>query len=86
METQGRKPAIALSHDELNRMIAFIRSYAEVHAILLLGQFPGLKEYEKTKLLRSFILSMRSPVRPCQLELVLKLISGAVALLSTLHT
>ena len=43
MET-GRKPAIALSHDELNRVIAFIRNYAEVHAILLLGQIPGLKD------------------------------------------
>ena len=32
-------------------MIAFIRNYAEVHAILLPGRIPGLKDYEKTKLL-----------------------------------
>ena len=32
-------------------MIAFVRNYAEIHAILLPGQIPGLKEYEKTNLL-----------------------------------
>ena len=47
----GRKPAIALTHDDLSRVIAFIKNYAEVHAILLPGRIPGLKDYEKTKLL-----------------------------------
>ena len=47
----GRKPAIALRHDDLSRVIAFIKNYAEVHAILLPGRIPGLKDYEKTKLL-----------------------------------
>ena len=46
----GRKPAIALTHD-LSRVIAFIKNYAEVHAILLAGQIPGLKDYDETKLL-----------------------------------
>ena len=32
-------------------MRAFIRNYAEVHAILLPGQISGLKNYEITKLL-----------------------------------
>ena len=47
----GRKPAIALTHDDLSRVIAFIKNYAEVHAILLPSRIPGLKDYEKTKLL-----------------------------------
>ena len=41
----GRKPAIALTPDELNKVIAFIKNYAEVHAILPC-QIPGLKDYE----------------------------------------
>ena len=45
----GRKPAIALTHD-LSRVIAFIKNYAEVHAILLPGRIPGLKDYEKNKI------------------------------------
>ena len=43
----GRKPAIALTHDDLSRVITFIKNYAEVHAILLPGRIPGLKDYEK---------------------------------------
>ena len=43
----GRKQAIALTHDDLSRAIAFIKNYAEVHVILLLGGIPGLKDYEK---------------------------------------
>ena len=50
METQAESQQL-LYHMMSSTMIAFIRSYAEVHAIPLLGQIPGLKEYEKTKLL-----------------------------------
>ena len=38
----GRKPPQALS---------FIKNYAEIHAIILPGRIPGLKDYEKVKLL-----------------------------------
>ena len=47
----GRKPPQALSRDELNRVLLFIKNYAEIHAILLPGRIPGLKDYEKVKLL-----------------------------------
>ena len=46
----GRKLAIALTHDDLSRVIAFIKNYNEVHAILLPGRIPGLKDYEKNKI------------------------------------
>ena len=32
-----RKPPQALSRDELNRVLSFIKNYAEIHAILLPG-------------------------------------------------
>ena len=47
----GRKPPQALSRDELNRVLSFVKNYAEIHAILLPGRIPGLKDYEKVKLL-----------------------------------
>ena len=47
----GRKPPQALSRDELNRVLSFIKNYAEIHAILLPGRIPGVKDYEKVKLL-----------------------------------
>ena len=33
----GRKPPLALSQDELMKVISFIKNYAAVHAILLPG-------------------------------------------------
>ena len=47
----GRKPPQALSHDELNIVLSlnFIKNYVEIHTILLPGQIPGLKDYEKSK-------------------------------------
>ena len=65
----GRKPPQALLRDELNRVLSFIKNYAEIHAILLPGRIPGGKDYEKVKLLPcihlkgSFTWNMRSPVR-----------------------
>ena len=60
----GRKPPQALSRDELNRVLSFIKNYVEIHAILLPGRIPGLKDYEKVKLLPcSFTWNMQSPVR-----------------------
>ena len=47
----GRKPPHALSQDELMKVISFIKNYAAIHAILLPGRIPGLKDYERTKLL-----------------------------------
>ena len=47
----GRKPPRALSQDELMKVISFIKNYAAVHAIVLPGRIPGLKDYERTKLL-----------------------------------
>ena len=46
----GRKPPQALSRDELNRVMSFIKNFADIHAILLLGRIPDLKDYEKVKL------------------------------------
>ena len=37
----GRKPPQAHSRDELNRVLSFIKNYAEIHAILLPGRIPG---------------------------------------------
>ena len=52
MATLDKKPPRALSQDELMKVISFIKSYAAVHAILLPGRIPGLKDYERTKLLQ----------------------------------
>ena len=40
-----------LSRDELNIVLSlnFIKNYVEIHTILLPGQIPGLKDYEKSK-------------------------------------
>ena len=46
-----RKPPQAFPHDELNRVLLLINNYTEIHAILLPGRIPGLKDYEKVKLL-----------------------------------
>ena len=51
LRNTGRKPPQALSRDELNRVLSFIKNYAEIHVILLPCGIPGLKEYEKMKLL-----------------------------------
>ena len=65
----ARKPPQALSRDELNRVLSFIKNYAEIHAILLPGRIPGLKDYKKVNcchaihLKGSFTWNMRSPVR-----------------------
>ena len=49
----GKTPRHALSHDNKKEIVKFIKNYAEVHAIMLPGRIPGVKEYAKTHLLPS---------------------------------
>ena len=46
-------PTHALSVSNIRRIVEFIESYADTHAILLPGRIPGVKEYENVRLLPS---------------------------------
>uniref|UniRef100_A0A1X7U668 CCHC-type domain-containing protein n=1 Tax=Amphimedon queenslandica TaxID=400682 RepID=A0A1X7U668_AMPQE len=47
----GKTPNHALTYDDILRVVAFIRNYAEVHGISLPGRIPGMKSYENKKFL-----------------------------------
>uniref|UniRef100_A0A1X7TDE0 Uncharacterized protein n=1 Tax=Amphimedon queenslandica TaxID=400682 RepID=A0A1X7TDE0_AMPQE len=47
----GKTPNHALTFDDILRVVAFIRNYAEVHGISLPGRIPGMKSYENKKFL-----------------------------------
>ena len=43
----------ALSIDDTKMIVKFIENYAEVHAVILPGRYPGVKDFERVKLLPS---------------------------------
>ena len=47
----GKTPKLALTNDDILRVLVFIRNYAEVHGISLPGRIPGMKSYENKKFL-----------------------------------
>uniref|UniRef100_A0A1X7V6D1 DUF7869 domain-containing protein n=1 Tax=Amphimedon queenslandica TaxID=400682 RepID=A0A1X7V6D1_AMPQE len=47
----GKTPNHALTYDDILRVVAFIRNYAEVHGISLSGRISGMKSYENKKFL-----------------------------------
>ena len=42
-----------LSHNDTEKIVSFIKNFAEKHGILLPGRVPGVRDYEKAKLLPS---------------------------------
>ena len=42
-----------LSHTMTEKIVSFIKNFAETHGILLPGRVPGVRDYEKAKLLPS---------------------------------
>lgn len=51
----NKTPTHALSVTNIKRIVDFLENYAEVHAILLLGRTPGVKDYGKVKLIPSSV-------------------------------
>ena len=43
----------ALSIDDTKMIVKFMENYAEVHAVILPGRYPGVKDFERVKLLPS---------------------------------
>ena len=46
-------PRHAITHNDTEKIVSFIKSFAETHGILLPGRVPGVRDYEKAKLLPS---------------------------------
>ena len=51
----GHVPYNALTAEETKGIVVFLENYAEMHAILLPGRIPGVKDYGKAKLLPSSV-------------------------------
>ena len=52
METRDT-PRHAITHNDTEKIVSFIKNFAETHGILLPGRVPGVRDYEKAKLLPS---------------------------------
>ena len=46
-------PRHAITHNDTEKIVSFIKNFAETHGILLPGRVPGVRDYEKAKLLPS---------------------------------
>ena len=46
-------PRHSLTHNDTEKIVSFIKNFAETHGILLPGKVPGVRDYEKVKLLQS---------------------------------
>ena len=46
-------PRHAITHNDTEKIVSFIKNFAEKHGILLPGRVPGVRDYEKAKLLPS---------------------------------
>ena len=73
------------------KVIYFIKNYAAVHAIILPGQIPGLKDYEKTKLLpcntlkRQIYLEYAESCREVEISMCRNNILLNLVLISAIH-
>ena len=46
-------PRHAITHNDTEKIVSFIKNFQETHGILLPGRVPGVRDYEKAKLLSS---------------------------------